>query len=76
MTQRWNVKVAVYPDRKALQADQPIRKVEVPVENEHSHAAMAEAEMEVRELLQGIEGREYEVSAVGVEAMDEKETWP
>lgn len=75
MTRRWNVKVAVYPDRRALQNDQPIRTVEVPVENEHQHAAMAEAEMEVQELLEGIEGREYEVAAVGVATLDEKESW-
>lgn len=70
MTRRWKVRVGVYPDRQAFLNGQPIRVVEVPVETEHYHAAMAKAELEVEETLEGLEADRFEVWAVEAEERD------
>lgn len=70
MTRRWNERVGVYPDRQAFLNGQPIRMVEIPVETEHYHAAMAKAEMEVEETLEGLEAERFEVWAVEAVARD------
>jgi hypothetical protein len=69
VTKRWNVRVGVYPDRKAFLNDQPVKMVEIPIETEHRHRAMAEAEEEVRETITGLENGHFEVWAVDAEEL-------
>jgi hypothetical protein len=59
--------VGVYPDRQAFLADEPLRVVEVPIDTEHRHLAMAKAEEEVRETVTGLENDKFEIWAVDAE---------
>lgn len=70
MTRRWTVKVGIYPSRQAFLNDQPVRTVDVPVESNYRHSAMAEAEMEVRETLEGVEKENLEIWAIDAQTAD------
>lgn len=67
MTQRWLVQVGIYRNNEDFRDDKPLKVMEVSVEHEFEHDAMALAEMRTKDIL---DDKDLEVYAIATSTVE------